>query len=386
MGEQTLSALATLAVPPHIAARLGLPTGELQLGRAWPRSAEHLLLEYQDAAGGVVPGQWHRTTDMAERGLRGVTPDSGALIALAEAGGAVVLQLRGADRRLPGLAPLLRRPGARLLMHQPGRRAVVRLEKGEAVVFAKVVRPDRALALARSGEVAHRLAGGAFAAPGLLGQDEQTGVVRWSALPGVALHEVADAKGAERGARAAGRALRALHEAAPVSPLPGHGPADERATLARWLALTAVYAPEAAAAIAPGVAAVGEALGDSCGPLTTIHRDFYDKQILVATDGTVGLLDFDTLASGEPALDLANALVHVELRMLQGLLAVELAERVQAALIEGYAPDASVRARLPAYADATRLRLACVYSFRPRWRTCAPALLARVRCARHLDA
>lgn len=379
MGEQTPSALTTLEVPPNVAARLGLPAGELRLRRAWPRSAAHLLLEYQDGAGGVVPGQWHRTADAAERELHGMSASAASFV-LAD-GGAVVLQLRGADRRLPGLAPLLRQPGAHLLVHQPGRRAVVRLEEREAAVFAKVVRPERALALAASGAAAQQLAGGMFAAPRLLDVDAQMGVVRWSAVPGVALHEVADDRRAEHGARAAGRALRALHAAAPALLLPEHGPADERATLARWLALVAAHAPELAAAISPRAAAVDAALHADCGPHTTIHRDFYDKQILVAGDGTVGLLDFDTLASGEPALDLANALVHVELRVLQGLTAAGRAERVQAALVEGYGPDAFVRARLPAYADATRLRLACVYSFRPRWRACVPALLAGVRAA-----
>jgi aminoglycoside phosphotransferase len=344
-----------------------------------PRSAEHLLLEYQDAAGNLVPGQWYRSTDAAERELRDLSADDTARFALAH-GGTVVLHLRGADRRLIGLAPLLRQPAARLLVHQPGRRAVVRLVEGDGVVFAKVVRPERAFALARAGDVVQRLAGGAFAAPRLLDVDAQAGVVRWSALSGVALHEVADEARAERGAWHAGQALRALHEMTPTALLSRHDPADERASLTRWLTLTAAYAPEVAAAIAPEVATLGEALGDRGRALTTIHRDCYDKQITVDTDGTVGLLDFDTLAYGESALDLANALVHVELRALQGLLTAERAERVQAALLAGYAPDAPVQARLPTYADATRLRLACVYSFRPNWQACVPALLAQVRC------
>ena len=77
-------------------------------------------------------------------------------------------------------------------------------------------------------------------------------------------------------------------------------------------------------------------------------------------------MDFDTLAVGEAALDLANALVHLELRALQGHCLPHLAETAAKALLEGYRPDRQVRRRLQAYADASRLRLVCVYALRPR--------------------
>lgn len=379
MDERALAALAELPLPGEVAARLGLPAGPLRLRRAWPRSAEHLLLEYEAPGGAAVPAQWWAAPALAERAVGGEEGRDVALVAPAGAGGGVALQLRGADRRLPGLAPLARRPGARLLVHQPGRRAVVRLHEGGSAVFAKVVRPGRAEALAAAGEAAGRLGGGAFAAPRLLAVDAAAGAVRWSALPGVALHELPGEAALEAGARAAGRALRALHESAPPAVAREHGPADERAVLERWAALAAAYAPAVAAEVARLAAAVAAGLEAERVPLAAVHRDFYDKQILVDEAGRVGLLDFDTLARGEPALDLANALVHLELRALQGLLSDAAAARAQRALCAGYGPGPAVRARLVAYADAARLRLACVYSFRPRWRACVPALLARVR-------
>src|SRR5699024_6771465 len=97
-----------------------------------------------------------------------------------------------------------------------------------------------------------------------------------------------------------------------------------------------------------------------------IHRDLHDKQILISND-RAGLLDFDLAAVGEPALDVANLLVHLELRAEQGLLAQDAAEALTAAFLDEYRPSDPVRAALPAYAAATRVRLAAVYRFRPPW-------------------
>jgi aminoglycoside phosphotransferase (APT) family kinase protein len=95
---------------------------------------------------------------------------------------------------------------------------------------------------------------------------------------------------------------------------------------------------------------------------------------VVDGDGRAGLLDFDTLAVGEAALDVANALVHFELRALQRLCLPEQARAATLEFLDAYGPGPEVRRRLDAYADATRLRLACVYAFRPLSST-LPALL-----------
>lgn len=383
MSSATLASLAELDVPAELGGALGLQPHRLRLRRAWPRSAEHLLLEYEAGDRAIVAAQWHSSHERAERAIVGLAEESIALCDLDPAQGSVTLHLRGADRRLPGLARLLMAPGAELIVHQPERRAVVRLSEPAGPVFAKVVRPGRARALAAVGEAAGRLAGDAFAVPRLLGVDELTGVVRWSALAGVALHDLAGECALVRAWHAAGQALRALHAAPPtlLAPMEHHGPVAEGGVLVRWLAFVAAFDPGFAQRVAVRAAGAYAALIQGSGPVTALHRDFYDKQILFAEDGRIGLLDFDTLAYGEPALDLANALVHLELRALQGLLDDAQALEARAALLAGYAPSPAVQGRLAAYADATRLRLACVYRFRPRWRYCAEAMLSRVGLA-----
>ncbi len=108
-----------------------------------------------------------------------------------------------------------------------------------------------------------------------------------------------------------------------------------------------------------------------------LHRDFYDKHVFVSESGA-GLLALDTVAIGEPALDLANMIVHLELRALQGRGTSWLAGRAAGAFLNGYDPEPAVEVRLAAYRDAAWLRLACVYAYRPAWRDLVPQIVERI--------
>ena len=88
-----------------------------------------------------------------------------------------------------------------------------------------------------------------------------------------------------------------------------------------------------------------------------------------------GLLDFDLAAAGEAALDLANLLVHLELRALQGVCDAEVARAAAGAVLAGYRPGPDVRRRLAVYDEAARRRLVAVYAFRPASGAAARRLL-----------
>jgi aminoglycoside phosphotransferase (APT) family kinase protein len=111
--------------------------------------------------------------------------------------------------------------------------------------------------------------------------------------------------------------------------------------------------------------AVEAGLSAGTGRVVLTHGDLHDRQILVAPRG-VGVIDADTAAGGEAAQDVANLLVHLELRAAQGRCLAARAGALAAAILDGYGPGPDVVARLPAYAAATRLRLAAVYRLRPR--------------------
>lgn len=200
----------------------------LVLSRAWPRSADHLLLDLVAPSGASVAGQWFADTEQAAR----VAARTGAP---ASCTGGVVLQPGGADRRLPALAGLLGEPGARLVAHRPERRAVVRRADG---AYAKVVRPERTAQVARAARAA---AVPGLRVPRVVDVDERRGVVTTAALPGVTLHQllVHAAPEAVPAARAVGAALAVLH-ASPLAPgAVVHDAAAELAVLHRWEQLAA---------------------------------------------------------------------------------------------------------------------------------------------------
>lgn len=103
--------------------------------------------------------------------------------------------------------------------------------------------------------------------------------------------------------------------------------------------------------------------------LRVIHRDLHDGQLLLTSgpDGRfqadgVGLLDFDLVAAGDPALDLANLIEHLHLRERQGTLAD--AESAARALLDGYGPDEDVLDRVIPYRALAARRLEALYCFR----------------------
>ena len=163
--------------------------------------------------------------------------------------------------------------------------------------------------------------------------------------------------------------MRALH-VRPASGLTVHDAAAEVAVVERWAQLFAAHA------IGGEARKVARRSRSSCRRSPSgcsrsrrrravpLHRTLHDGQMLIDDTGHVAILDFDALAAGEAALDLANLLVHLELSELLGT-PVDRAQAAANGVREGYALDPVTGARLDAYADAARLRLVCRYAFCP---------------------
>lgn len=345
-----------------------------RLVRAWPRETEHALVELADDDGATVAAQWF--ADPEELRVAAATTPGSVL-------GDLLLQPAGSDPRLRALPDVLAADGARLLAHRPGRRAVVRVDDatGRAREFVKVVRPSRAADLARRGQAVASLVGDTVRVPRLLeASDPERGVLRWSVVPGRTLHDLGadgawDVTGARSAWEAAGRTVARLHAADPVAVAARHGTAEELGAISDWVRPAVAHGlldADLAARAGDRVAAALEA-GAAEPVLGVLHRDLHDKQLLLDDDGTVGMIDVDTLAVGERALDVANLLVHLELREAQGLLTPPVAAAARAGFLAGVGDLPGDR--VAAYARATRLRLAGVYAFRPRWRRVAAALL-----------
>jgi len=288
--------------------------------------------------------------------------------------GPFTLVAPAADASLPGLAAVLARPGAQLRSHRAGRRAVVALPDR----YVKVVRPAKLPGVLAGARAALALAGesrGRWRAPDVLAVDDALGLVELAPLPGRTLHALLGLgpSAAARAAGAAGGAVGALHATAGATLAAVHDPAAEHRVLADWCGHLAAVDRSLAERAAARAAALEIPEPAALAP---VHRDLHDRQVLLDGDA-VGLLDFDTVVRGDPSLDVANLLVHVELRVLQGACSPPAAEAAARAFLGALlvAPPASA---LAAYADAARVRLACVYRLRPRWAHLAPALLHRV--------
>ncbi|MFV0407124.1 MAG: phosphotransferase family protein [Propioniciclava sp.] len=342
-----------------------------------PRSLDQVLLRLRTPGGKTVAGQWFHSAERARhvaRQTQMVCPDA----SVSQPAVRILTQADGADRKLAALAALTGRPGARLVAHRPERRGVVAHDDAGQACYTKVVRPGRLTAATPPPLPGIRQ-------PAVLEADPIRGTVTTAALPGRTLHALLAEPADRRPAlTAAGTALARLH-AIPPAILPGsqpgqaptHGPAAEIDVLRRWWRLAAGLGV-APAHIEPTVRRTETALLNTDPALSVLHRDLHDKQLLLddAAGGThVGLLDLDLLTMGDPALDLANLVVHLELRARQGRFPLDQVQPLVAALTAGYRPDTRTRAAFAAYQLATRLRLQFVYAFRPASRAAAAALI-----------
>lgn len=162
-------------------------------------------------------------------------------------------------------------------------------------------------------------------------------------------------------------ALSKLHGSR-VPGLANYSAADELGHL-QWLTtITAQTFPAVAISVANKLRRLIETVAtDDPGEYTTAHRDFYDKQVLSGESKTV-LLDCDTLAMSDPALDYGNFIAHLHLRAHQH-------EEHAASILDGAAQfkesyrehSKAFRSRASWWIRASLLRLACIYIWRPRW-------------------
>lgn len=309
--------------------------------RAWPAKNGALVFETVDGAGRLRAGN--------------VTAD-----------GTVSLLAFGSDKKLPELAEDTD-AGAHLLVHRAGKRAVTRSSDR----VTKHLRAGKTAAVARlSTDMGAVFERAGFAAARVLEVRETS--LDFSLLPGRTLleHGEASLPGWQVFAQnwlnfltTTGKLTQADGQGTGTYPV--HDAAAETRVLDHWLEQVRTYAAlDRAQELSDAARAVSTALAGKPDPAVLLHRDLHDKQLL--WDGVhLGVLDVDTAATGEAALDLGNLLVHIELRRVQGYLSKETAETITV-LLQDLAQSAGISCgRLGAYTQVSRIRIACVYAFRP---------------------
>jgi aminoglycoside phosphotransferase (APT) family kinase protein len=214
------------------------------------------------------------------------------------------------------------------------------------------------------GRMIWEVSGRSFTVPRPLEVNEPERWVAWSFVAGRTWRQAILAGGGPEVSRTVGRALRELHSITPPPMLATHSGAEEVRVLDRWTGPASRFGLVSDHRLAEE-ARVRTDLLAGASPICLVHRDFHDRQVLVDAGGAVGIIDFDTLAIGEAAVDLGNALAHLDLAAVQGLAPLESIAEHADAFLSGYQPAPATLARVPVYTRATRLRLECVHAFRP---------------------
>lgn len=249
------------------------------------------------------------------------------------------------------------------LKRKPGRRRTLRAVGARGTAIVKIY------ATARAATVAARvtaLSGGPASPriPRVLMVEPERGIVVLSEVPGTPLREAVLA-GDAAACRGAGAALGGWHRF-------WHGTAPEALrphTTERELEILRSCAEDAPQPVAAAVLASWSAASrEEWAPVTAIHRDLYEEQVLIGDE--VGLIDLDDAAIGPPELDIANLCAHLE---LLGLRVRRDLSRMQRELLEGYTSavlplDPALFARCR---ELALLRLACIHR--------NPALVERAR-------
>jgi Ser/Thr protein kinase RdoA (MazF antagonist) len=237
------------------------------------------------------------------------------------------------------------------LKHKPGRRVTMRARGPRGSAIVKLYRSDRVMAVAAR---LSALADGPAEpeVPEVLAVDRAERILVLSEVRGRALRDAVLASDHES-CRRAGAAIAVWHGA-----WAGSRPAALREyTIASELEVLFDRAARAPREIGRRVAVAVTELRGGWTPVTVVHRDLYEEQVLLGR--RVGLIDLDDAALGPPELDVGNLLAHLD---LLGLRSTRRVDRAQDALLGGYRMHGPLDAQLVERCRTlSRLRLACIH-------------------------
>lgn len=377
-GRVDIPEALTRIVDPHRGADSDRSSALLTLRAARPNSRGQLGLEYSAPDGRVVAARWLGGPKAVRRALAEIRETGAPRPYVVRSPIGLVLVYRwGTDPRLPGLGKQLERTGARLVGHRVGHAAVVRIESGSRVVYAKVFHPSRTAAAAGALEEAARVAGGRFDTPRVESRDDREGVIVLGELPGTPLWETIGSSTGDAAVIALARALRAFHQGDGAGNLRPRAHDREAVALRRSTDVIRSYVPvngrlrDLAAAIADRLAAIP-------GPVAPIHGDLHGTNVVVGERERLGVLDFDGFARGDPALDVGGFGARLLSQAVLGGESRAASASAATSFIDAYEPDPAMRERARVYFDAALLGMARGSLFVPLQRPLAGSVLALI--------
>lgn len=280
--------------------------------------------------------------------------------------------------------------GYEILGYRLERRCVIRFSmkesadsssgSGQIHLIAKVFRPGRAIDPFRNVERLRHHGFGQDATDGmtvprLFHCDNDKGIIVMENAPGISLHNMLGNPSFDKACGLAAGFLKKLHSLKTPDVL-SYSDANEMETIQSKTELCGDIFP----AIREKLLTIFEKLSSEKENLnetvtTCVHGDFHDKQVLYSAERST-LLDCDDMKLADPASDYGNFMAHMILRRIQF---PELAGNIEAGMktfTRKYAyDDDDFKQRARWWIAATLVRLAVLYSLRPRWRNNVPDIL-----------
>lgn len=196
--------------------------------------------------------------------------------------------------------------------------------------------------------------------------------------PGSTLDGYLSASTFEDNIRSSAAAISKLHTS-DIKPIKTYSLDSELANLRQWTEELCQLRPEYATSFRGQLIRL-ESLADHLpsSKLAPVHRDFHYGQILFS-ESRITLIDFDLLALGDPAIDVANFAAHLQFLAVQFLPEPHDLDRMAELFIKEYKKcrhAVKFDARLMFYEAATFFRLAYVALTRPQYTSYFETLFA----------
>ncbi len=209
--------------------------------------------------------------------------------------------------------------------------------------------------------------------------DTKNGVQFSELVNGETLHNLTGDKQFPLACAEAASILQKLHKIDPAS-LPKYDFNEELHNLNEKIRLISSIFPELASSFQSCLELIKSSSQELDNDFISVcvHRDFYDKQVLYSAERST-LLDCDSLACGDPAQDCGNFIAHLLLRKLQEPINAPNVDKGIRAFRNAYEyAGKNFEVRVRWWQAATILRLAFLYSLRPKWHHLSMNLLNNV--------